>query len=152
MNTKTQSQPIISESLLPRDSTVFAGSSGEQSKQATQSEAPRRMKPVRFAVGLLSTTIGMIIILLVGVRMLEIRQLGGSFALPLILIAVLSGVMLLGGGFGLMATASSGFDEQEFDRLMKAGNMASATVEPVTMEPVTVGNETIYQRLPERHS
>lgn len=110
------------------------------------------MKPVRFAVGLLSTTIGMIIILLVGVRMLEIRQLGGSFALPLILIAVLSGVMLLGGGFGLMATASSGFDEQEFDRLMKAGNMASATVEPVTMEPVTVGNETIYQRLPERHS
>jgi len=68
------------------------------------------------------------IILLVGVQMLEVQQLAGNFALAVVAIGVLSGVTLLGGGFGLMATASSGFDESEFDRLMKAGNIASATM------------------------
>ena len=99
--------------------------------------APRRMRPVRFAVGLLLTTIGIVMILLIGVRMLEVQQLGGNFALPLVAITVLSGVMLLGGGFGLMATAASGFDEQEFDRLMKAGNIASAQMEQSPADETT---------------
>ncbi len=89
---------------------------------------PKRLQPVRFASGLLLSTTGMGIILVVGVQMVEVQQLAGNFALALVAISVLSGVTLLGGGFGLMATASSGFDESEFDRLMKAGNIASATM------------------------
>jgi hypothetical protein len=90
---------------------------------------PARLKPVRFACGLLLTTTGMGLVLLVGIEMLEVQQLAGNFALALVAFGVLTGVTLLGGGFGLMATASSGFDETEFDRLMKAGNIASATVQ-----------------------
>jgi len=67
-------------------------------------------------------------ILLVGIQMLEVQQLAGNFALALVALGILTGVTLLGGGFGLMATASSGFDENEFDRLLKAGNIASATM------------------------
>lgn len=61
--------------------------------------------------------------------MLEVQQVGGEFALLIVAGSVLAGVTLLGGGFGLMATASSGFDEQEFDRLARAGNI-SAVVMP----------------------
>lgn len=90
--------------------------------------APKRLQPVRFASGLLLSTTGMGMILLVGIQMLEVQQLAGNFALALVAFGVLTGVTLLGGGFGLMATASSGFDENEFDRLLKAGNIASATM------------------------
>ncbi|GEM_PF-1463751 len=90
--------------------------------------APKRLQPVRFASGLLLSTTGMGMILLVGIQMLEVQQLAGNFALALVALGILTGVTLLGGGFGLMATASSGFDENEFDRLLKAGNIASATM------------------------
>jgi hypothetical protein len=139
MNATTENRPIIRRNLRPKNANG--------SQQEAFPEAPRRMRPARFAVGLLSTTIGMAMILLVGVKMLEVRQLGGNFALPLVAITVLTGVMLLGGGFGLMATASSGFDEQEFDRLLKAGSIASAE-----MEQAPVEQENDHQRLPERHS
>lgn len=101
----------------------------ESSQHDASPQAPRRMRPLRFAIGLVLTTIGIVMILLTGVSMLEAQQPGESSALPLVAIGILSGVMLLGGGFGLMASASSGFDEQEFDRLMKAGNIASAEME-----------------------
>lgn len=87
---------------------------------------PRRMQPLQFACGVLVTTAGMGLILLVGIKMLEVRQIAGDFALGLVAIGVLTGVTLLGGGFGLMATASGGFDEREFDQLIKAGNISSA--------------------------
>ena len=35
--------------------------------------------------------------------------------MPLVAISAIAGVMLLGGGFGLMATAVPGFDDGEFD-------------------------------------
>ena len=35
--------------------------------------------------------------------------------------------MLVGGGFGVMATSSSGFDEAEFDRLATAGNISAVS-------------------------
>lgn len=97
-------------------------------KKAT-TETTRRMRPLRFGIGLLLTTSGMGLILLIGIRVLDVRQIGGDFALILVAIGVLCGVTLLGGGFGLMVTASSGFDEQEFDRLMTAGNIASAGID-----------------------
>jgi hypothetical protein len=67
-------------------------------------------------------------VLFVGIRMLEVQQIGGNFALLVVAGSVLTGVMLLGGGFGLMATASSGFDEQEFDRLARAGNISAVVM------------------------
>ena len=35
------------------------------------------------------------------------------------------GIMLLGGGFGLMATAAGSMDHGEFERLMEAGNISA---------------------------
>jgi hypothetical protein len=71
-------------------------------------------------------------VLFVGVRMLEVQQVGGDFALLIVAGSVLTGVALLGGGFGLMATASSGFDEQEFDRLARAGNISAVVMSAET--------------------
>ncbi|MEJ7592746.1 MAG: hypothetical protein WKF77_14455 [Planctomycetaceae bacterium] len=85
----------------------------------------QKFQPLRFAMGLLSTASGVALILGVGVRVIEMRNIGGDFTMPLIGICVLIGVMLLGGGFGIMATSSSGFDEDEFERLAAAGNISA---------------------------
>ena len=85
----------------------------------------RTFRPQRFAIGLLSTTSGVALILGIGFRAVEMRDVGGDFTPPLIGILVLIGVILLGGGFGVMATSSSGFDEEEFDRLASAGNISA---------------------------
>ena len=88
----------------------------------------KKLRPLRFATGLCLTTFGMGMVLFVGIRMLEVQQIGGDFALLVVAGSVLTGVTLLGGGFGLMATASSGFDEQEFDRLARAGNISAVVI------------------------
>ena len=88
----------------------------------------KKLRPLRFATGMCLTTFGMGMVLFVGIRMLEVQQIGGNFALLVVAGCVLTGVMLLGGGFGLMATASSGFDEQEFDRLARAGNISAVVM------------------------
>lgn len=88
----------------------------------------KKLRPLRFAAGLCLTTFGMGMVLFVGIRMLEVQQVGGDFALLIVAGSVLTGVTLLGGGFGLMATASSGFDEQEFDRLARAGNISAVVL------------------------
>ena len=53
------------------------------------------------------------------------RDVVNDLSTTLIGISALSGVLLLGMGFGVMATSSSGFDEEEFDRLATAGNISS---------------------------
>jgi hypothetical protein len=90
-------------------------------------ETIRKFQPLRFAMGLLCTASGATLILGVGFRVIEMRNVGGDFTMPLIGICVLLGVMLLGGGFGVMATSSSGFDEAEFDRLATAGNISAVS-------------------------
>lgn len=102
----------------------------------------RTFRPQRFAIGLLSTTSGVALILGIGFRAVEMRDVGGDFTPPLIGILVLIGVILLGGGFGVMATSSSGFDEEEFDRLASAGNISAVKHSErrgfdVTLEPST---------------
>lgn len=74
-------------------------------------ESPRPFRPARFAAGLAMTTAGVGLILFVGVRVLDLRILAGEFAMALVGFCVLSGIMLLGAGFGLMATAAASFDE-----------------------------------------
>jgi hypothetical protein len=76
----------------------------------------KQFQPLRFVVGLCCTSTGAALILGVGLRVVEMDDLSNDFAMPLVAMCVLTGVMLLGGGFGVMATSSSGFDEAEFDR------------------------------------
>ncbi len=90
-------------------------------------ETIRKFQPLRFAMGLLCTASGVTMILGIGFRVLESRNIGGDFTMPLIGICGLLGVMLLGAGFGVMATSSSGFDEAEFDRLATAGNISAVS-------------------------
>lgn len=92
----------------------------------------KKLRPLRFATGLCLTTFGMGMVLFVGIRMLEVQQVGGDFALLIVAGSVLTGVTLLGGGFGLMATAASGFDEQEFERLARAGNISAVVMSTET--------------------
>lgn len=87
----------------------------------------QRFQPRRFAVGLCCTTSGVALILGVGLRVVEMQEISNDFAMPLVALCVLTGVMLLGGGFGIMATSSSGFDEAEFDRLAAAGNISAVS-------------------------
>lgn len=94
------------------------------------STAVRKFRPLRFAIGLLCTAFGMAMILGIGGRVIEMRQFGEDAAMPLVTVCVVVGVMSVGGGFGIMATSSSGFDEAEFDRLAAAGNISSVTVDP----------------------
>lgn len=96
---------------------------------ASRVQAPiRKFRAFRFTVGMLSTAGGAALILGVGFFVDEIRNAGGEFTLLLVGILALVGVMLLGGGFGVMATSSSGFDEEEFDRLATAGNISAVPV------------------------
>ena len=91
---------------------------------ADQLQPPRPLKPLRFAFGMLLTGCGMAMILLIGIRLIEVRLTGGDVSMPFVAVGVLIGVILLGGGFGIMASSSSGFDEDEFDRLAEAGNIS----------------------------
>jgi hypothetical protein len=86
----------------------------------------KQFQPLRFAVGLCCTSSGVALILGVGLRVVEMHDVSNYFAMPLVAVCILAGVMLLGGGFGVMATSSSGFDEAEFDRLATAGNISAA--------------------------
>ncbi len=87
----------------------------------------RKFQPLRFAMGLLCTAAGVALILGAGLRVIEVQNVGAGITLPLIGICLLVGVMLVGGGFGVMATSSSGFDEAEFDRLATAGNISAVS-------------------------
>ena len=91
---------------------------------ADHSQPPRPLKPIRFAFGMLLTGFGMAIILLIGIRLIEVHLTGGDVSMPFVAVGVLIGVILLGGGFAIMASSSSGFDEDEFDRLAEAGNIS----------------------------
>ena len=85
----------------------------------------RPMGPMRFSLGVLISTTGIGMILSVALGMFQIRKFGGDMSLLIVGFVVLLGVMFLGGGFGVMATSSAGFDESEFDRLSSAGNLCA---------------------------
>ena len=132
--TNTASETVTVESAKAAESFEMIAPetySPESPGPAATSEK-KKLRPLRFATGLCLTTFGMGMVLFVGVRMLEVQQVGGDFALLIVAGSVLTGVTLLGGGFGLMATASSGFDEQEFDRLARAGNISAVVMSTET--------------------
>ena len=136
-NTNTANTPsetvtvVLAKAAESFDMTAPETFSLESPGPETSAER-KKLRPLRFATGLCLTTLGMGMVLFVGVRMLEVQQVGGDFALLIVAGSVLTGVTLLGGGFGLMATASSGFDEQEFDRLARAGNISAVVMSTET--------------------
>ena len=70
---------------------------------------------LRFTVGLLLTSMGITAILLVGFSLIHVRNFGTDLALPVVGLSVLVGILLLGGGFGLMATSGARIDTVEFN-------------------------------------
>lgn len=117
--------PKVSSKTVESDGSAVARESiGAVSTQQTP-HANRKFQPLRFATGLLSTASGVALILGVGFRIIETQGIGDDFAMPLVASCVLTGVMVLGGGFGVMVTSSSGFDEEEFDRLTVAGHIST---------------------------
>jgi hypothetical protein len=110
-------QSVVKEITPAKDAEIV--------ETTVDSQPPREFRVGRFIVGLLLAGIGMATILMVGVSLLYVRGLDPEIAMPTVALSVVLGVMFVGGGFGLMATASSGIDEQEFSRLMRGESLPS---------------------------
>jgi len=65
--------------------------------------------------------------LMVAAGTLQNHGINGRLSLPAVGLCMIVGLMLLGGGFGIMATSAATFDDREFDRLMEAGNVPVPT-------------------------
>jgi len=87
-----------------------------------QPQRGRPMQKARFAWGMLLSTAGIGLMLVVAAGALRGAGVNGHLTLPVVGLCMIIGLMLLGGGFGVMATASPTFDDDEFDRLMQAGD------------------------------
>lgn len=134
--------PSLTDAGALKDSTEFFDANTEATSRSTTESLDglmtsdkdlliptamrRKFRPMRFAVGLTLTTISVSLILWIAIRMLDVHHLGGRFALALVAVVVMSSVMMLGAGFALMATAAADFDDSEFERLIRSGNISSA--------------------------
>lgn len=78
---------------------------------------PGKFQIRRFATGFGIAAGGMTVILMIAARVLDPHSVGGRFAMPLVAIGVLSGVVLIGAGFAMMVVASPGFEEQDAGRM-----------------------------------
>ena len=107
----------------PTDQTSFAGN-GTLNYETRFDDALSRQKKVRpmqrqrFVFGLLFSCVGIGLMLMVAAGTLQGAGLNGRLSLPVVGLFMILGLMLLGGGFGVMATAAAGFDDNEFERLM----------------------------------
>ena len=99
-------------------------------------------KPLRrwqFIAGLL---LAFALMLVMAIGILQESGLSRIFSMPLVAIAAIASVMMLGGGFVPMATAAAGLDDGEFDRLLEASEAKAAasrrsyTYTAVQSEPV----------------
>jgi len=88
--------------------------------------AARPMKKSRFLAGLILSTCGVATMLMVAAGTLQNLGINGRLSLPVVGLCIIVGLMLLGGGFGIMATSAATFDDHEFDRLMEAGNLPNS--------------------------
>jgi len=85
-------------------------------------EKARPMDKRRFLSGLAFATGGMALMLIVAIGALHSAGASGRLSLPAVAVCMIIGLMLLGGGFGIMATAAATFDDGEFERLMHSGD------------------------------
>ena len=77
-------------------------------------------------MGLLFAGMGIGLMLAVAVGALQDFGLSGRLSLPAVGISMIAGLTLVGGGFGVMATAAPSFDDDEFDRLVESGESGSS--------------------------
>ncbi len=89
-----------------------------QSEAIPPCQVPRRTAAVRFRIS---------VILIVAANTIRLHHLGREITLPIIAFSVITGIFLLGGGFGIMTTAAAGTDESEFERLLNAGETLAST-------------------------
>lgn len=92
---------------------------------ADGSQKPKPVRPMqlkRFLSGLVFAAGGIGLMLCVAVGALQDAGADGDLSLPAVAICMVIGLMLLGGGFGVMATAAPTFDDGEFERLLRKGN------------------------------
>lgn len=92
-----------------------------QARHATTAlpeKAPRGMRKLRFVFGMLLTGSGIALILSVAAGAVQAFGVTGRLSLPAVGLCMIVGVMLLGGGFGVMATSAATFENDEFERLM----------------------------------
>jgi hypothetical protein len=115
----TKTQPIRSEAP-----------SKDESITSVPNPAARPMQIRRFIFGLLLSTLGLGGMLLVAVSAFRGGRFAGDLSLPAIGLSMIAGLMLLGGGFGIMATASPTFDDQEFERLVQLGEQGLPVSQP----------------------
>jgi len=87
--------------------------------------AGQSMDKGRFAFGLLLSSAGVAVMMTIAGGLLYDSGIAERFSLPIVAGAAIMGIMLLGGGFGLMATAAGSMDDGEFERLMEAGNISA---------------------------
>ena len=85
----------------------------------------RPMQKRRFLSGLCCSATGVALMLTVAAGGLQQVGITGRMSLPAVGICMIFGLMLLGGGFGIMATAAPKFDDGEFERLIRAGEEAA---------------------------
>lgn len=109
-----------------------------------QPQRGRPMQKARFAWGMLLSTAGIGLMLVVAAGALRGAGVNGHLTLPVVGLCMIIGLMLLGGGFGVMATASPTFDDDEFDRLMQAGD---ASLPDLTLADDTATPEDLRAEL-----
>jgi hypothetical protein len=112
--------------MLPLRKNVYSNSGRKKMKTNTQ-PAARPMKKCRFLAGLILSTCGVATMLMVAAGTLQNLGINGRMSLPAVGLCMIVGLMLLGGGFGIMATSAATFDDHEFDRLMESGNLPLPT-------------------------
>lgn len=98
--------------------------SAAENPSKPQSARPMQIK--RFLSGLMFAAGGIGLMLCVAAGALQDAGADGKLSLPAVAICMVIGLMLLGGGFGVMATAAPTFDDGEFDRLLRQGNQSLA--------------------------
>lgn len=85
----------------------------------------RPLRPRQFLLGLLFSGTGVSLVLSVAFLTDTVRTVTGALSIPAICTSLLLSILCIGTGFALMATASSNFDESEFDRLAASGNISA---------------------------
>ena len=90
---------------------------------ASMPSKARPMQIRRFFSGLIFSTCGIVLMLTVAAGTLQSFGAQGRLSLPAVGLCMIVGLMLLGGGFGIMATSSPVFDDNEFERMIQSGSL-----------------------------
>ncbi len=123
MNKQISTKPAVSEtqksqsprSFIKAESRPTTRSSFQQSIPTSDSQR-QPFQVQRFIVGLASSASGIALMLAVAMGILQYYGADGRLSLPAVGLCMIVGLMLLGGGFGLMATSTATFENGSFDR------------------------------------